>query len=146
MRRRIGRNSRGRVQFRPGVGVLEDRRLLSTDVLTYHDDNARSGLDPTETVLTPADVNATSFGKVGFDAVDGKVDAQPLLKTGVAIPGQGTHDVLYVATENDSLYAFDAATGAQLWKVSMLGPGEVPSDPVNGNQVTPDDRHHRARR
>ena len=57
---------------------------------------------------------------------------------GVSIPGQGTHNVLYVATENDSVYAFDADTGAKLWKVSMLGPGEVPSDPVHGSQVTPE--------
>ena len=57
---------------------------------------------------------------------------------GVSIPGQGTHNVLYVATENDSVYAFDADTGAKLWQVSMLGPGEVPSDPVHGNQVTPE--------
>jgi hypothetical protein len=118
--------------------VLEDRRLLSADVLTYHDDNARSGVDPSETILTPANVNPSTFGKVGFDAVDGKVDAQPLYVAGVAIPGQGTHDVLYVATEHDSLYAFDAATGATLWHVSMLGPGEVPSDPVHGTQVVPE--------
>ena len=136
MRQRI-KNARGPIRFRPAVAALEDRKLLSADVLTYHNDNARSGLNPNETILTPANVNAATFGKVGFDAVDGKVDAEPLLKTGVAIPGQGTHDVLYVATENDSLYAFDAGTGAQLWKVSMLGPGEVPSDPVNGNQVAP---------
>ena len=137
MPRRTRKDARGPIRFRPALAALEDRRLMSADVLTYHNDNARSGLNPDETVLTPADVNASTFGKVGFDAVDGKVDAEPLLKTGVAIPGQGTHDVLYVATENDSLYAFDAATGAQLWKVSMLGPGEVPSDPVNGSQVTP---------
>jgi hypothetical protein len=118
--------------------VLEHRRLLSADVLTYHNDNARSGVDASETILTPADVNAATFGKVGFDAVDGKVDAQPLYVAGVSIPGQGTHDVLYVATEHDSVYAFDADTGARLWQVSMLGPGEVPSDPVHGNQVTPE--------
>ncbi len=137
MRFKPRKQARGSIRFRPDVAALEDRRLMSADVLTYHNDNARSGLNPSETTLTPANVNASTFGKVGFDSVDGKVDAQPLLKTGVAIPGQGTHDVLYVATENDSLYAFDANTGTQLWKVSMLGPGEVPSDPVNGNQVTP---------
>jgi hypothetical protein len=137
MRRRTRRNARVPARFLPSMMPLEDRRLLSTDVLTYHYDNARSGLNANETTLTPANVNAASFGKVGFDAVDGKVDAQPLLRTGVAIPGQGTHDVLYVATENDRLYAFDAASGVLLWKVSMLGPGEVPSDPVNGTQVIP---------
>ena len=124
MRRSITRRSRTATRFRPLFGVLEDRRLLSADVLTYHNDNARSGVDSSETILTPADVIASTFGKLGFDAVDGKVDAQPLYVAGVAIPGQGTHDVLYVATENDSLYAFDADTGVQLWRVSMLGPGD----------------------
>jgi outer membrane protein assembly factor BamB len=89
-------------------------------------------------------VNASNFGKLGFDAVDGKVDAQPLYVAGVAIPGQGTHNVLYVETENDSVYAFDADSGARLWQVSVLGPGEVPSDrrggtisPVIGITATP---------
>jgi hypothetical protein len=123
-------------RFRPLVGVLEDRRLLSADVLTYHNDNARSGVDSSETILSPANVNVSTFGKVGFDAVDGKVDAQPLYVAGVSIPGQGTHNVLYVATEHDSVYAFDADTGAELWQVSMLGPGEVPSDP-HGGTITP---------
>ena len=138
MRRRVTRRSRTATRFRPLVGALENRRLFSADVLTYHNDNARSGVDSSETILTPANVNVSTFGKLGFDAVDGKVDAQPLYVAGVSIPGQGTHNVLYVATENDSVYAFDADTGAKLWQVSMLGPGEVPSDPVHGTQVTPE--------
>ena len=116
MRRRVIRSSRTGIRFRPQLGLLENRRLLSADVLTYHNDNARSGVDSSETILTLADVNASTFGKLGFDAVDGKVDAQPLYVAGVAIPGQGTHNVLYVATENDSLYAFDTDTGVQLWR------------------------------
>ena len=138
MRRRVTKRSRTATRFRPLVGVLENRRLFSADVLTYHNDNARSGVDSSETILSPANVNASTFGKLGFDPVDGKVDAQPLYVAGVSIPGQGTHNVLYVATENDSVYAFDADTGAKLWQVSMLGPGEVPSDPVHGSQVTPE--------
>ena len=125
-------------RFRPLVGALERRRLFSADVLTYHNDNARSGVDSSETILSPANVNVSTFGKLGFDPVDGKVDAQPLYVAGVSIPGQGTHNVLYVATENDSVYAFDADTGAKLWQVSMLGPREVPSDPIHGSQVTPE--------
>ena len=78
MRRRVAQRSRDATRFRPVVGVLERRRLLSADVLTYHDDNARSGVDSSETILTPSDVNSSTFGKLGFDAVDGKVDAQPL--------------------------------------------------------------------
>jgi outer membrane protein assembly factor BamB len=64
--------------------------------------------------------------------VDGKVDAQPLYLSGVSISGQGTHNVLYVVTEHDSVYAFDAASGAVLWQVSLLGSGETPSDQVDG--------------
>ncbi len=89
-----------------------------TDVVTYHNDNARTGQNLKETSLTPATVNVSTFGKVGFYSVDGKVDAQPLYLSALAIPGQGTHNVLYVATEHDSVYAFDADTGAVLWRTS----------------------------
>ena len=132
--------------FHPGVFSLEDRKLLSTDVLTYHDDNSRTGADLAETTLTPADVNPTDFGKLGFLAVDAKVDAQPLVKTGVAIPGRGTHDVVYVATEDDSVYAFDAESGSLLWhdgpnsgSQALLGPNEtaVPASDYNSDQVSP---------
>jgi hypothetical protein len=70
--------------------------------------------------------------------VDGKVDAQPLVKTNVNIPGKGTHDVLYVVTEHDSVYALDAASGSILWQVSMVGAGEVPSDDRGCGQVMPE--------
>ena len=92
-----------------------------TDVLTYHNDNARTGQNLTEQTLTTTNVN-TSFGKLFEDSVDGLVDAQPLIKTQVSIPSQGIHNVLYVATEHDTVYAFDADTaGPALWHVSMLG-------------------------
>jgi hypothetical protein len=138
MIRNSTRGRRNSKRFRPGIGDLEARLLLSSNVLTYHNDNSRSGLNSSETILTPSNVNASTFGKLGFDSVDGKVDAQPLYVANVTVPGQGTHNILYVATEHDSVYAFDADTGAQLWKVSMLGTGEVPSDPVHGSQVTPE--------
>ena len=67
----------------------------AVDVLTYHNDNARTGQNLNEGILTPANVRMATFGKVGFFAVDGKVDAQPLLLSGVTIPGRGIHDVLY---------------------------------------------------
>ena len=133
-------------RFVPRVASLERRQLLSTDVLTYHDNNSRTDADLTETTLTPANVNSADFGKVGFLAVDGKVDAQPLVKTGVAIPGQGTHDVVYVATEGDSVYAFDAESGALLWHdgptsgaQALLGPGEttVPASDYGSDQIAP---------
>ena len=122
------RDRQSRRRLIPTVLSLESRQLLSTDVLTYHNDNARTGANTTETTLTLANVNSTDFGKVGFLAVDGKVDAQPVIRTGVVIPGQGTHDVVYVATENDSVYAFDATSGDLLWHdgPSSLIPGEVP--------------------
>jgi outer membrane protein assembly factor BamB len=108
------------------------------DVLTWHNDNARTGQNLQETILTPADVNPSAFGKLFVIPVDGKVDAQPLYLSALAIAGQGTHNALYVATENDSVYAFDADTGQTLWHVSLLAPGETPSDHRGGcMQVLP---------
>jgi hypothetical protein len=108
------------------------------DVVTYHNDNARTGQNLNETMLTPTTVTASSFGKTRFFPADGKVDAQPLFLSAVAIPGQGMHDVLYVATEHDSVYAFDAISGAVLWQASMVGPGETSSDARGCSQVTPE--------
>ncbi len=84
---------------------------LATNVLTYHNDNQRTGLNPLETILTPSNVNQSSFGKLFTFPVDGVIDAQPLYLAGVAIPNQGTHNVVYTVTENDSVYAFDADNG-----------------------------------
>src|SRR6195256_6888729 len=80
------------------------------DVLTYHNNVARTGLDSKETILTTANVNATSFGKLFTIPVDGKVDAQPLYLSAVTIAGKGTHNLLIVATEHGTIYAFDADT------------------------------------
>ena len=107
------------------------------DVTTYHYDISRDGLNPKETILTQANVNSAQFGKVGFDAVDGKVDAQPLYLANVAVGGQ-LHNVLYVATEHGSVYAFDADSGAQFWKTSILGTGETTSDDHGCSQITPE--------
>lgn len=108
------------------------------DVLTHHNDIARTGQNLNETTLTPNDVNFSSFGKLFTISVDGKVDAQPLYVAGIAIPAQGTHNLLIVATEHDTVYAFDADTGASIWKVSMLKSGEAPSDNRSCGQVTPE--------
>src|SRR5258708_3346156 len=97
MRRCPRARPRASTRLRPVVGPLEGRLLPSANVLTYHGDNARSGWDSNETILNPADVGAASFGKLFNMPVDGKVDAQPLYVAGVNIPGQGVHDVLYVA-------------------------------------------------
>ena len=93
-------------------------------VLTYHNDNARTGANTNETQLTPANVNTNTFGLLMKYDVDAFVYTQPLFVPGVKIPGQGVHDVVYVATENDSVYAFDAnsnsgANGGLLWRVSL---------------------------
>lgn len=106
-------------------------------VLTYHNDNTREGQNTQETVLTTANVNSTDFGKVGSYSTDGKVDAEPLYVPGVTIGG-ASHNVLYVVTEHDSAYAFDADTGMVLWHVSTLGSNETTSDSRNCDQVIPE--------
>lgn len=107
-----------------------------TDVVTYKNDRARTGQNLTESVLTLANVNSTSFGKLRFLAADGLVDAQPLYLSALALGGSA-HNVVFVATENDTVYAFDSDTAAVLWQKSLLGPGELPSDDRGCGQVTP---------
>jgi outer membrane protein assembly factor BamB len=111
--------------------------LAQTNVLTYHNDVARSGLNSSETILTPGNVNVSTFGRLYSRQLDGKVDAQPLYVGGVSIPLLGQRNVLVVATENDSVYALNADNGRTLWRTSLLGSGETPSDPRNCTQVTP---------
>jgi len=107
-------------------------------VTTYHNDVARTGQNLTETILTPSNVNSSSFGKLFVISVDGRVDAQPLYLAQLTIPNQGTHNVLYVATEHGSVYGFDADSGKLLWQVSMLGAGEATSDDHGCGQITPE--------
>ena len=114
----------------------------SVDVITYHYDNGRSGQNLNETALTLANVNSTQFGKKGEFTVDGKVDAQPLYLSQVTIGGQ-KKNVLYVATEHGSVYAFDAdsisgTTSTFLWKTTTLGSGETTSDNRGCGQVSPE--------
>src|SRR5271168_2370606 len=110
----------------------------TTDVLTYHNDIARTGQNLTETTLTTSNVASATFGKLGFYSVDGLVDAQPLYASTVAVPNNGTHNLLVVPTENDSVYGFDADSGATLWQVTTLKSGETASDDRGCGQVTPE--------
>lgn len=107
------------------------------DVTTYHYDVARDGLNANETILNLANVNSVHFGKIGFYSVDAKVDAEPLFLANVPIEGH-FHNVLYVATEHDSVYAFDADSGVQMWKATVLGSGETTSDDRGCTQITPE--------
>lgn len=111
------------------VEHLEGRLHLSAaNVLTYRDDAAATGVNAAEVALTPANVKTGSFGKVFTTPLDDVAYAEPLVDTGVTIGNgvntsvgaAGVHDVVYVATESDSLYAIDATGGAVLWKRSFL--------------------------
>jgi len=118
------------------------------NVTTYQNDIGRTGQNLNETLLTPSNVNTTSFGKLFSIPVDGQVYAQPLYMSGITVNG-ATHNVIFIATENDSVYAFDAdsnggANASPLWKASMLtaahgaaaGATTVPSTTV-GTDITP---------
>jgi|SRR5580658_503762 hypothetical protein len=96
---------------------------IQSEVLTQHDDNARTGANLHESALTVANVGPATFGKLFTRAVDDQTYAQPLVMQQVAIPGQGVHNVLYVATMSDTVYAFDADDpnqSAPLWKTSFV--------------------------
>jgi hypothetical protein len=110
---------------------------VATDVVTSKNDQARTGQNLTESILTPANVSAATFGLLRVLTVDGKVDAQPLYLSKLTL-GASAHNVVFIATEHDSVYAMDADTGATLWHVSVLLPGEVPSDTRNCGQVSPE--------
>lgn len=109
----------------------------SQDVLTYHNNNARTGLNNKETLLTLTNVNSANFGKLFTVSADGLVDAQPLYLSAVTISGV-RHNLLIVATEHGSVYAYDADTGAKLWQITTLKVGETTSDNRGCSQVTPE--------
>ncbi len=134
---------------------LETRLLLSANVTGYHQaipatspaSTIGAGVNSNETVLTPANVNSTSFGKLFSTTVDGQVYAEPLYMENVVITtgaNQGTHNVVFVATQNDSLYAIDSSTGTILWQDALLTPEHggtvtaVPSSAVNSGDISPE--------
>jgi fibronectin type 3 domain-containing protein len=122
-----------------------EARLLPANVLSYHNDTFNTGQNLSETALTPANVNTASFGKLFGTFVDGQVYAQPLYMSGVSIasgPSAGIHNVVYVATEHDSVFAIDADGGQVLWQDSFINPAAgvttVPSGDTASNDLSPE--------
>ena len=109
---------------------------FATDVTTYHNNTLRTGENQSETILTTSNVNSATFGKLFTVPVDGIIDAEPLYLSNITI-GSSKHNVLYIVTENDSVYALDADTGTQLWQVTTLESGETPSDNHGCGQISP---------
>jgi hypothetical protein len=116
-------------------------------ITTQHNDTFRTGQNINETILTPANVNVGSFGKLFSYPVDGYIYAQPLYLPDVDIPGNGIHNVVYVVTEHDSIYAFDADSNAggnqtPLWHTSLINPQNgittISSQDVNCLAITPE--------
>src|SRR6202166_2372447 len=127
-----------------------------TNVVTQHNDNSRTGQNNNETTLTPSNVNSNTFGKLFSYQLDGQAYAQPLYVAGVTM-GSGTvqagttHNVVFVATQHDSVYAFDAdsnggSNASPLWKITLLdsthgagyGATTVPSSDVGTDDITPE--------
>jgi hypothetical protein len=112
--------------------------FAAVDVLTWHNDLARTGQNLHEVTLAPNNVNPSDFGKLFVAPVDGQLYAQPLVVAGLEIPGRNVHDVLYVATEHNSVYAYDAQDGGLLWQTSLSLAGETPSGNRNCTDLTPE--------
>jgi Concanavalin A-like lectin/glucanases superfamily len=134
---RSSRHSRGCLTFEQ----LEPRQLLSVNVTTWHNDLTRQGLNSAEVMLTPANVNTSTFGQLFSYPVQGQIYAEPLYVSNLAIPGQGTHDVVFVATQNNDVYAFDADSNSGpnaglLWHIN-LGLAATMPNPYFGNRYGP---------
>ena len=122
------------------VSVIVKAQVIAqpgTDATTYHFDIGRTGLNPNETTLTSANVTSAQFGLLRVLPVDGKVDAQPLYLSNLTAGGQ-QRNVVYAVTEHDSVYAFDADAGTQIWKTSVLGANETTSGDHACSQISPE--------
>ena len=138
------------------VMLMTTAAQAQVSVLTQHNDIGRTGQNLSETILTPTSVSSAAFGKLFSYPVDGYIYAQPLYVPGVSIPGQGVHNLVFVATEHDSVYAFDADGLSQtpVWQVSFINPslgittvpsgdvnnttGELPAAPSCPNDIVPE--------
>jgi outer membrane protein assembly factor BamB len=116
---------------------VDPQEPITARILTYHNDVGRTGQNLEEKILRLDNVKPEKFGKVGFLATDGLVDAEPLYVPSVAVRGR-VHNVVFFATEHDSVYAFDADDLTPLWHVSVLGGDETPSDDRGCAQVSPE--------
>jgi hypothetical protein len=117
------------------LGLLSSSQA-QVSVLTYHNDNFRTGANTNETILTPANVSSNIFKRLFTRSVDGYVYAQPLVAAGVNLPRFGPRNVVYVATEHDSVYAFDADTGHSYWHAKLLPKGGKTVDSVKDANCT----------
>src|SRR5579864_4206608 len=131
-------NPDGKITSSTATLTVNPASIGSTDVVTYHNDIARTGQNLTETTLTTSNVNSAKFGKIGFFSVDGLVDGEPLYASQVAIPNMGTHNLLIAVTEHGTVYAFDADSVAKIWSKSTLQSGETTSDGRSCSQVSPE--------
>jgi hypothetical protein len=124
--------------FLVAIVSLSGAAFAQVNVLTWHNDNGHTGQNLQETILTPANVNSTTFGKLFSYPVDGMIYAQPLYVQGVTIKGS-VHNAVYVTTENDSVYAFyaDSATlnPTPLWKAVFAHPPNVTPEPCADNNA-----------
>lgn len=127
----------GTLSHSASLGLTVAGAPAGRDVTTYHYDVGRTGQNTSETTLTTANVTSSKFGLLRTLPMDGVVDAQPLLLANLTIGGQ-THNVIFAESEHDSVYAFDANTGTQLWKTSVLGANETTSDDHGCGQISPE--------
>ncbi len=123
----FGENMKSLATVVLGLSLFLSWAQAQVSVTTSRNDNARDGQNLSETVLTPDNVNVNTFGKLFSHFVDGYIYAQPLYMPNVAIPGLGTHNVVFVATEHDSVYAFDADSkkglnSGPLWRAVLIDP------------------------
>jgi hypothetical protein len=139
-RKSQARGLRGGKPTKLGLEQLEPRCMLSVNVTTWHNDLTRQGQNNNETVLTPANVNNNTFGKLFAYSVTGQVYAAPLYVSNLNMGALGTHNVVFVATENDDVYAFDAVNngvgGGQLWHASLGTAAPLPSSSIGPSNYT----------